>query len=104
MEVMSRSPAAPDDTPPAHRASHPVHADYALGARARAALLLARVALGACLVLILWSIARLYLGSGVPDDPDESLVAHASLFGFALAAAGVVVLFLLLRRARTAPI
>jgi hypothetical protein len=72
-----------------------------LGARARAAHLLARVGLGAGLVAIGVTIARLLLGSAVRDSTDESLVAHARLFGFALAAAGLVVLFLLLRRART---
>ena len=72
-----------------------------LGVRARAALLLARAGLGTGLVVIVVMIARLYLGSGAPDHPDESLVAHFYLFGFALAAAGVVVLFILLRRARS---
>jgi hypothetical protein len=74
-----------------------------LGVRARAALILARAALGAGLVVIGVKIGRLYLGSGPRDNPDDSLVAHVYLLGFALAAAGVVVLFLLLRRTRSAP-
>jgi hypothetical protein len=74
-----------------------------LGARARAALLLARIALGAALVLIVVRAAGLYWGVRPPDTPDDSLVALIYLFGFTLAAAGIVVLFLLLRRARTAP-
>ena len=74
-----------------------------LGARARAAHLLARAALGAGFVVIGVMVARLYLGRRGRDNPDDSLVAHVYLLGFALAAAGVVVLFLLLRRARTAP-
>jgi hypothetical protein len=73
-----------------------------LGARARVALLLARAALGAGLVVIVVRSAGLYLGSGPRDNPDDSLVALVHLFGFALAAAGAVVLFLLLRRARSA--
>jgi hypothetical protein len=71
-----------------------------LGARGRAAHLLARVALGAGFIAIGVTIARLLLGSAVRDNPDEVLVAHARLFGFAIAVAGLVVLFLLLRRAR----
>jgi hypothetical protein len=74
-----------------------------LGVRARVAHLLARAGLGAGLVVIGVMIARLYLGSGARDHPDEGLVAHVYLLGFALAAAGVVVLLLLVRRARSAP-
>ena len=74
-----------------------------LGARARAAHLLARAALGAGLVAIVVMVARLYLGGGPRDNPDDSLVAHVYLLGFALAAAGVVLLFLLLRRSHVEP-
>src|SRR5437773_10455357 len=68
-----------------------------LGLRARAALLLAQVALGGTLLVIATRALRLYVG-GPRDTPDDSLVALVYLFGFALAAAGAVVLFLLLRR------
>jgi hypothetical protein len=71
-----------------------------LAARARAAHILARVALAGGFVALVVTIVRLLLGSAVRDHPDEILVAHARLFGFAVAAAGLVVLFLLLRRAR----
>src|SRR5213594_658738 len=67
------------------------------GVRARTAHLLARAGLGAGLLAIVVMIARLYLPSGARDHPDDRLVAHFYLFGFALAAAGVVVLLLLLR-------
>jgi hypothetical protein len=70
-----------------------------LALRARAALLLAQVALGGTLLVIATRALRLYVG-GPRDTPDDSLVALVYLFGFALAAAGVVVLFLLLRRVR----
>src|SRR6266850_898525 len=68
-----------------------------LALRARAALLLTQVALGGTLLVIVTRALRLYVG-GPRDTPDDSLVALVYLFGFALAAAGVVVLFLLLRR------
>jgi hypothetical protein len=68
-----------------------------LAMRARAALLLAQVALGATLLVIAARALTLYVG-GPRDSPDDSLVALVYLFGFALAAAGIVVLFLLLRR------
>src|SRR5882724_4137725 len=68
-----------------------------LALRARAALLLTQVALGGTLLVIATRALRLYVG-GPRDTPDDSLVALVYLFGFALAAAGVVVLFLLLRR------
>ncbi len=74
-----------------------------LGARSRAAHLLGRVALGAAFVLIGIRVVRLYMESGPRDRSDESLVAHFYLFGFTLAAAGLVVVFLLLRRARAEP-
>lgn len=73
-----------------------------LGIRARAAHLIARAGLGAYLVVIGVMVARLYVGSGARDRPDDRLVAHVYLLNFALTAAGVVLLFLLLRRARTA--
>jgi hypothetical protein len=74
-----------------------------LGAQARAAHLVARTGLGAGLAVIGVMVARLYLGTGARERPDDALVAHVYLLGFALAAAGVVLLFLLLRRVRSAP-
>jgi hypothetical protein len=73
-----------------------------LAMRARAALLLAQVASGGTLVVIATKALWLYVG-GRRDNPDDSLVALVYLFGFALAAAGVVVLFLLLRRVHAEP-
>jgi hypothetical protein len=73
-----------------------------LAMRSRAALLLAQVALGGTLVVIATKALWLYVG-GPRDNPDDSLVALVYLFGFALAAAGVVVLFLLLRRVHAEP-
>lgn len=70
-----------------------------LAMRARAALLLAQVALGGTLLVLATKAFRLYVGSP-RDTADDSLVALVYLFGYALAAAGVVVLFLLLRRVR----
>src|SRR5262245_49268835 len=70
-----------------------------LAMRARAALLLAQVALGGTLLVLATRALRLYVG-GPRDTADDSLVTLVYLFGFALAAAGVVVLFLLLRRVR----
>jgi hypothetical protein len=70
-----------------------------LAMRARAALLLAQVALGGTLLVIGTKALGLYVG-GPRDTPDDSLITLAYLFGFALAAAGIVVLFLLLRRVR----
>jgi hypothetical protein len=69
--------------------------------RARAAHLLARAALGLVILAVAVKAAGLYAG-GAPAYPDERLVAHFYLFGFALAAAGAVGVFLLLRRARSA--
>src|SRR5262245_1051062 len=66
-----------------------------LGVRARSAHLLARVGLATGLVVTGVMIARLYLGPGAPDYPDERLVANFYLFAFALQAAGLVVLLLL---------
>src|SRR5262245_29011116 len=69
-----------------------------LAMRARAALLLAHVALGATLLGLATKALGLYVGPR--DTADDRLVALASLFGYAVAAAGVVGLFLLLRRVR----
>ena len=71
-----------------------------LALRARAALLLARAALGALVLALALMVARLYVGNAAPAYPDERLVAHFYLLAFALAAGGAVVVFLLLRRAR----
>jgi hypothetical protein len=70
-----------------------------LAMRARAALLLAQVALGGTLIVLATKALRLYAG-GPRDTADDRLVALVYLFGFALAAAGVVLLCLLLRRVR----
>jgi hypothetical protein len=74
-----------------------------LGIRARAAHLLIRAGLGACLVLIGVAAIQHVLRTGAHDRPDERLVAHVYLLMFALAAAAGVGLFLLLRRTRSAP-
>ena len=70
--------------------------------RTRAAHLFARAALGIVVLAVAVKAARLYAGGGAPVYADERLVAHVSLLGFALAVAGAVVVFLLLRRARSA--
>src|SRR5262245_60126601 len=70
-----------------------------LAMRARAAWLLAQVALGGALIVLAATALRLYVGRP-RDTADDSLVVLASLFGFALAAAGAVGLLLLLRRVR----
>src|SRR5258705_618248 len=80
----------------------PIGIGTGLALRARAALLLTQVALGGTLLVIATRALRLYVG-GPRDTPDDSLVALVYLFGFALAAAGVVVLFLLLRRVHPPP-
>jgi hypothetical protein len=69
--------------------------------RTRAAHLLARAALGLVILVVVVKAVALYAG-GAPAYPDERLVAHFYLFGFALAAAGAAAVFLLLRRARSA--
>jgi hypothetical protein len=74
-----------------------------LAMRSRAALLLAQVALGGSVVMLATNALWLYVG-GSRDNPDDRLVALVYLFGFALAAAGVVVLFLLLRRVHADPV
>ena len=73
-----------------------------VGVRARSAHLVARAGLAAYLVVISVLVARQYVGSEARDHPDDRLVAHVYLLSFALAAAGAVLLFLLLRRARSA--
>jgi hypothetical protein len=72
-----------------------------LAGRSRAAALLARAALGAALAGIAWTATR-YLGFGGLDSTDE-LMRRFYLLGMALGAAGVVALFLLVRRIRPAP-
>src|SRR5687767_10993645 len=67
--------------------------------RARTAHLLARIGLGALILAVAVMAVRLY--AAAPAYPDERLVAHVYLLGFALAAAGAVLVFLLLRRARS---
>ena len=69
-----------------------------LALRARAAQLLARIGLGVLILALAVMAVRLY--AAAPAYPDERLVAHVYVFGFALAAAGSVIVFLLLRRAR----
>jgi hypothetical protein len=68
--------------------------------RARAAQLLARAALGLVILAVAMKAVRLY--AGAPASSDERFVAQSYLLGFALAAAGAVVVFLLLRHARSA--
>src|SRR5215470_15676056 len=67
--------------------------------RSRAAGLVARIGIGVSLLAIGWLIVTGWLTSG-PVSTDAGLVRYAQLFGFALAAAGLVVVFLLVRRAR----
>jgi len=69
--------------------------------RTRAAHLMARAALGLGVLAVAAKAVRFY-ASGARIYTDELLVAHFYLFAFALAAAGAVVVFLLLRRARSA--
>src|SRR5262245_4526778 len=71
-----------------------------LAMRARAALLVAQVAAGGTLLVLITKALRLY-ADGPRDTADDIMVALVYLFGFAVAAAGVVVfLFLILRRVR----
>ena len=67
--------------------------------RSRAAGLVARIGIGVSLLVIGWLIVTGWLTSG-PVSTDAGLVRYAQLFGFGLAAAGLVVVFLLVRRAR----
>jgi hypothetical protein len=72
-----------------------------LAGRSRAAALLARAALGATLAGIAWTATR-YLGFSGLDSTDQ-LMQRFYLLGMALGGAGVVALFLLIRRIRPAP-
>jgi hypothetical protein len=67
-------------------------------ARSRAAALVARVGIGATLLLIAWIVVTGWLTSG-PPSTDEGLVRYVQLLGFAIAAAVLAGVFLLLRRA-----
>ncbi|HZF03113.1 MAG TPA: hypothetical protein VE932_02130 [Patescibacteria group bacterium] len=73
----------------------------ALAGRSRAAALLARAGLGAALAGIAWTATR-YLRLGALDSPD-ALMGRLYLLGLALGAAGVVALFLLVKRLRPVP-
>ncbi len=72
----------------------------ALAGRSRAGVLLARAGLGAGLAAIAWTTTR-YVGSGRLDSPDEPM-RRLYLLGIALGAAGIVALFLLVRRIKPA--
>jgi len=67
--------------------------------RSRVAGLLARIGIAASLLVIGWLIVTGWVTSR-PASTDEGLVRYAQLFGYALAAAGLAVVFLLVRRAR----
>jgi hypothetical protein len=67
-------------------------------ARSRTAALVARVGIGAILVLIGWIVVTGWLTSG-PASTDEGLVRYVQLLGFAIAAAVLAGVFLLVRRA-----
>jgi hypothetical protein len=67
-------------------------------ARSRAAALVARVGIGATLLLIAWIVVTGWLTSG-PASTDEGLVRYVQLLGFAIAAAVLAGVFLLVRRA-----
>ena len=70
--------------------------------RTRAALLLARAALISGGVWVGVKAIRHLVGAVGGGDADEALVAHAYLFGSALAIAGLVLLWLLVRRVKVA--
>ena len=70
-----------------------------LWGRSRAAGLVARIGIGASLLVIGWLIVTGLLTSG-PVGTDEGLVRYAQLLGFALAAAALGAVFLLVRRVR----
>ncbi len=67
-------------------------------ARSRTAALVARVGIGAILLLIGWIVVTGWLSSG-PASTDEGLVRYVQLLGFAIAAAVLAGVFLLVRRA-----
>jgi len=67
-------------------------------ARSRTAALVARVGIGAILLLIGWIVVTGWLTSG-PASTDEGLVRYVQLLGFAIAAAVLAGIFLLVRRA-----
>ncbi len=67
-------------------------------ARSRIAALVARVGIGAILLLIGWIVVTGWLSSG-PASTDEGLVRYVQLLGFAIAAAVLAGVFLLVRRA-----
>lgn len=66
--------------------------------RSRAAVLVARVGIAAALLVVGGMIVTGWLRSG-PVSTDEGLVQYVRLLGFALAAAMLAVVFLLMRRA-----
>jgi hypothetical protein len=66
--------------------------------RSRAAGLVARVGIGASLVLIGWIVVTGWVTSG-PASTDEGLVRYAQVLGFAIAGAVLAGVFLLARRA-----
>jgi hypothetical protein len=80
-----------------------VGAGVGLWLRVRAASLLARVGVIGALVWVVVKALRQLGGAVTGADADEALVAHAYLFGNALAAGGLVLAFLLLRRVKSAP-
>src|SRR5438552_3478668 len=66
--------------------------------RSRAAGLVARIGIAAALLMIGWIIVTGWLTSG-PASTDEGLVRYFQLLGFAIAAAVLAAVFLLVRRA-----
>ena len=70
--------------------------------RSRAAGLVARVGIGAALLVVVGIIVPGWFTSG-PASTDEGLVRYFALLGFAIAAALMAVLFLLVRRAPRRP-
>ena len=69
-----------------------------MGGRSRAAGLVARIGIGATLLVIGWSIVSGWVTSG-PASTDEGLVRYVQLLGLAIAAAVLAGVFLLVRRA-----
>jgi len=68
--------------------------------RSRAAVLVARIGIGATVLVVGWIVVTGWLASG-PASTDEGLVRYVQLFGFAIAAALLAAVFLLVRRARS---